>query len=41
MLDHTYFASCADGNTPYIVNENAERGHPDFRTDFQTSSTMV
>ena len=24
ILDHTYFASCADDNTPYTVNENAE-----------------
>ena len=24
MLEHTYFASYADGNTPYIVNKNAE-----------------
>ena len=22
MLDHTYFPSYADGNTPYTVNEN-------------------
>ena len=24
ILDHTYFVSCADDNTPYTVNENAE-----------------
>ena len=24
MLDHTYFASYGDDNTPYTVNENAE-----------------
>ena len=24
MLDHNYFASYADDNTPYTVNENAE-----------------
>ena len=38
MLDHTYFASYTDDNTPYTVNENAEEV---TRTLEQISKTFL